>query len=144
MSKKPAWGDAGSVLEFVVFLVLPRGVLADGLVVQEVVQDVLDGFLKAFLEFLKIFLVQENLMLVEHERTVPLYAALAFRDGKIKVVVSLRGLHVKEIRTLSGPDGFGVNVFRVALLGMAPFIIFVHCKFIWFPITNLGKLLKKH
>jgi hypothetical protein len=114
------------VLEFFAFLILPRGILSDGLVVKKVVQDVLDSLLEPFLEFLEVFLVKKYLVLVKYERAVPLYAALAFRDGEIKVVVALRGLHVKEIRTLSGPDGFGVNVFRVSLLGMAPFIIFVH------------------
>jgi hypothetical protein len=113
-------------LEFFVLLFLPWSILADGLVVQQIVQDVLDSLLETFLEFLEVFLVKKYLVLVKHERAVPLYAALAFRDGEIKVIVALRGLHVKEIRTLSGPDGFGVNVFRVSLLGVAPFIIFVH------------------
>ena len=45
-------------------------------------------------------------MFVEGEAAVSFLAAFAFRDGEVKVVVSLRALYVEELRTLSGSDGF--------------------------------------
>ena len=65
---------------------------------------------KPFLEFVEVFLVKENLVLVKGETSVNLLPALALSDGQIVVVIALCGLDIKEIGPFSGPYWFGVNV----------------------------------
>ena len=65
---------------------------------------------KPFLEFVEVFLVKENLVLVKGEASVNLLPALALSDGQIVVVIALCGLDIKEIGPFTGPYWFGVNV----------------------------------
>ena len=84
-------------------LLLPGGVLADGLVMEEIMHDVLHGLLKALGEFFEVLFIKENLMLVINERAVTLSAALALRYGKIVVVVAFGAFDIKEVSALTGP-----------------------------------------
>ena len=80
-------------------------------------------------------------MLVVGETAVVLLAALAFGDGQIEVIVSLRGLDIEKISTLSCTDRLRIDVFRVSLLGAGPLVIFtVHDCVLKFDLfTNVGK-----
>ena len=49
---------------FRILLFVPAGILADGLVVQEIVHNVTYRVLQALLELLEILLVKENLVFV--------------------------------------------------------------------------------
>jgi hypothetical protein len=123
--KKPAQIVPVKVLELVWgVLFFPGSELADGLVVKEVVKDVLHGVLKPFLEFFEVFLVEEDLVFVVGEGAVSFLAALAFRDGQVIVVIAFGGFYVKEVGALTGTHGLGINVFRIPLLAMGPLIIF--------------------
>ena len=74
--------------------------MADGLVVQKIMHNVAHGVLKAFLEFLEVLLVEENLMFVIREGTVPFLATLAFRNGQVKIVITFGGFDIKKIGSL--------------------------------------------
>ena len=110
---------------------------------QEVMHDIADGFLKAFLEFLEVLLVEEDLVFVVGERAVPLQAALAFRDGKVKIVVALGGLYVKKIGALTGANRFGVNIVRIPLLSVRTLVIFtVHtCAVFVFSVHKFREII---
>ena len=103
-------------------IIVPR--LGKGLVFQESLLNVFDSLLKSFREFLEIFLVEENLVFVEDERTITLHPALTLRNREVVVIVSFRCLYIKEVRTLPGTDRLRIYVFRVALPGITPFEIF--------------------
>ena len=100
-----------------------------------------DGVFKPFGEFLEILLVEEDLVLVVGERAVVLLTALAFGDGQIEIVVTLRGLDIEKVSTLSRTDRLRIDVFRVSLLGAGPLVIFtVHDCVLKFDLfTNVGK-----
>ena len=113
---------------------------------QEVVHNVADRFLQAFLELLEIFFIEENLVFVVGKGPIPLQPAFALRDGEIEVVVSLGGLDIEEIGALACTDGFGIYILRISLLSAGTLIFFtVHTLFVFcFVITKIGILFKKH
>ena len=121
------------------FLLFPRRVLADGLVVQQIVHDVAHGILKAFLEFLEVLLVQENLVFVVSEGAVPFLTALAFRDGQVIIVIAFGGFDVKKIGSLAGAYRLGVHVLLISLLSGETLVIFTVHTFVCFFFFRLQK-----
>ena len=83
--------------------------LAGATVIQTFCLDILDHFLKTFCKLFKVFLVEENLVLVVCEVAVIVYLALAFCDRQV-VIVALCGLDVKEVCTLSSSYRLLINV----------------------------------
>ena len=123
--KKPAQSVPVVWLKFFGVVLLLRGrVLADGLVVEQVVRDIANCLLQALLEFLEILLIEEDLVFVVRKGAVSFLTALAFRDGQVIVVIAFCGFYIEKIRALSGAYGFGINVFGVTLLAVRPFKIF--------------------
>ena len=106
--------------------------------------DERDRVLEPFGEFLEVFLVQEDLVLVVGETPVVFLTALAFGDGQVEIIVPLRGLDIEKIGTLSCTDRLRIDVFRVSLLGAGPLVIFtVHDCVLKFDLfTNVGNLFK--
>lgn len=88
-------------------------VLYDGFSMQALYLDVLDGIVQPFLEFFEIFLVQENLVFIKDKISVPFLSALAFRDGKIKILVPTGGLYIKEVGPLAGAHRFGIDILSI-------------------------------
>ena len=117
-AKKPAAHAAGRLSELV------KGDVVAGFFLQKPGPDEGDSVLETFGKLLEILLVEEDLVLVVGEGSVPLLAALAFGNGQIEVVVAFCSLHIEEIGTLAGADRLRVDVFGVSLLGIRPFKIF--------------------
>ena len=71
---------------------------------EAVVLDILDYLIEALLELLEILLVQENLVFVKGETAVRIVVSLAFGDGQIEILPSLRSFYVKEVGPFAGTD----------------------------------------
>ena len=90
--------------------------------------NVVYHLLESVREFLEIFLIKEDLMLVVCETAVFFYPAFAFSDGKI-IVIPSGSLYVEELGALPGSDLLGIYIVTTLLsIGFIK-ILAVHCKF---------------
>ena len=106
--------------------VIVTGILARTLrhVFETICLDVVDCLLEAFNEFLEVFLVKENLVLVIRKAAVCLYSSLAFRNSQEEVVTALRCLYIKEISTFPRSDRLGIHILPLTILRVSAVIIF--------------------
>ena len=107
---------------------------------ETVVPDVGDHLVQAFGEFLEVFLIEEDLVLVIVEGPVRIVATLALRDGEIEVLAALGGLDVEEVGPLPGPDGLGKYILRIpAVVPRRIIILSVHSAI--FSVYLLDKIV---
>ena len=102
-------------------------------ILEAVLPDILHDVGESFLEFVEIFLIEENLVFVIGEAAVPFLPPLALSNGEIVVVVALGGLDIKEVRALASPDRLRKNILGRTLLTIGPVVIVsVHFQKIYF------------
>ena len=70
---------------------------------KKVLPHVSNNLRESFQELVEVFLVKEDLMLVERETSVLLLPAFALCDCEVVVVVALGGLDIEEIRPFNCP-----------------------------------------
>ena len=87
-------------------------------------------------EKLKIFLVKENLVLVEGKAAVCLCATPALCDSKEVILCPSCRFYIKKISAFTSPYGFGINIIALFFAGESSIIIFpIHIFFFnWNPI----------
>ena len=77
--------------------------------------NLVHGIQKSFFEFLKVFTIQEDFVLLVVHTSIVFKSPLALCDGHVQIF-SPCCLHIEEIRPLACPNGFGVELLLVVVI----------------------------